>query len=107
LDVSMPKGDRAVLGEDLEVQATIQLGHLTDAEVTVDLCHGIMAQDSEKMLRRELTAMIPTGKSSDGDWTFRGTIPCEETGVYGYKIRVLPFHPYLFNPLSMGLVAWG
>jgi len=107
LDVSMPRGDRAVLGEDLEVQATIRLGRLTDAEVTVDLCHGILAQDPEKMVNRDLTAMVPTGNISAGVWTFRGTIPCEETGIYGYKIRVLPFHPYLFNPLSMGLVAWG
>ena len=51
--------------------------------------------------------MVCAGKSSDGVWQFTGTIPCDETGVYGYNIRVLPFHPYLFNPLSMSLVTWG
>lgn len=106
LDVSMPKGDRGALGDELEVTASVRLGGLTDDEVTVDLCHGIVDQNSDKMISRDLTAMVSTGKVSDDIWSFKGTIPCDETGLYGYNVRVLPFHPYLFNPLSMGLIAW-
>ncbi|MGC8907242.1 MAG: alpha-glucan family phosphorylase [Desulfomonilaceae bacterium] len=107
LDVSAAKGDKVSLGEDLEVIATIKLGGLTADEVVVDLCHGLLAKDSERLLQRNVTAMSQSERVDDGIYRFRGTIPCEETGIYAYKIRVLPFHPYLFNPLSMNLVAWG
>ena len=106
LDVSMPKGDRGALGDELQVNALISLGGLTDDEVTVDLCHGTVQQETERIPNRDLTAMTGVEQVSPGVWRFQGTIPCDETGVYGYRIRVLPFHPYLFNPLSMGLVTW-
>jgi starch phosphorylase len=107
LDVALPQGDTVALGENLDVTATIQLGGIEDEEVVIDLCHGRVEDDSEVMLRRSVTTMVSDGRGSDGVWTFKGTVPCTETGIYGYTIRVLPFHPYLFNPLSMSLVAWG
>lgn len=107
LDITLPQGDTVALGEDLDVTATIQLGGIEDEEVVIDLCHGRVEDDSEVMLKRSVTTMVSDGKGPDGVWTFKGTVPCSETGIYGYTIRVLPFHPYLFNPLSMSLVAWG
>jgi len=107
LDVSLPLGDRVALGGDLNVTAAIKLGGLREDEVVVDLCYGSVARDLDKMLDRDVTTMSSTGTSSDGIHEFTGTIPCDETGVYAYSIRVLPFHPYLFNPLSMSLVTWG
>lgn len=107
LEVSLPKGDRVALGEDLDVTASIQLGGLSDDEVVVDLCHGIVGGDPEKMENRSITPMVSIGRMEDGVYRFKGIVPSEETGIYGYSIRVLPFHPYLFNLLSMSLVTWG
>lgn len=107
LDVSLPRGDRAALGEEIDVIATIELGGLGEQEVIVDLCHGALARDGERLLNRELTAMNVVEQVNPTTWRFKGTIPCEETGVYAYHVRVLPFHPYVFDPLSLGLVAWG
>ncbi len=107
LDVSLPQGDQITLGQDVEVFATIQLGALRTDEVVVDLCHGTVADDSEKIMNRKITVMQSDGKISEGVWRFKGTIHCDETGIYGYSIRILPFHPYLFNLYSMSLVTWG
>ncbi len=107
LDVSAPQGERVNLGGRLEVSATIQLGGLTPDEVVVDLCHGLMSDDSTKLTDREVTSITDTVRLEDGIWRFTGTIPCDDTGIYGYEIRVLPFHPYLFDMYSLGLVAWG
>ena len=75
----------------------------------MDLCHGTVGQDedSERLTHRNITAMASEEQLSDGVWRFKGTIHCEETGVFAYYLRVLPFHPYLFSPLSMNLVSWG
>lgn len=108
-EVSVPTGDRVSLGQSLEVTALIRLGKLRDEEVVVDLCHGILGEekDSERLLNRNITAMVSEKQVSAGLYRFKGQILCEETGVYAYNIRILPFHPYLFNPLAMNLVAWG
>lgn len=109
LEVSLPAGEQVSLGQTFEVTASIQLGILRDEEVIVDLCHGTVGQDenNERLTNRNITAMVSEEKIADGVWRFKGVIHCEETGVYAYYLRVLPFHPYLFNPLSMNLVAWG
>ncbi len=106
LDVTESRKDRLSLGEELNVKATIQLGGLEDHEVVVDLCHGLMATSTDRFIHRNVTAMTTSDRLNDDLWQFEGTIPCEETGVYGYTIRILPFHPYLFNQLSMNLVTW-
>lgn len=106
LDINLPNGDRVALGDDLEVFATVRLGDVGTQEVVVDLCHGQVEDGSEFMLNRGITTMTSSEKASDGTWVFRGTVPCRETGIYGYTVRILPFHPYLFNPLSMNLVTW-
>jgi starch phosphorylase len=107
IDVSESRSDRLSLGEELHVQASIDLGGLTDHEVIVDLCHGTIESESDKLINRSITTMTSKERVSEGVWRFEGSIRCDETGVYGYTIRVLPFHPYLFNPFSMNLVAWG
>ncbi len=109
LDVSLPKGDRISLGDTIEVRADINLGPIRNEEIVVDLCYGVVGSglQSEKMVSRNVTAMMTDGTGQDGVWRFKATVECEETGVYAYKVRVTPFHPYLFNPLSMGLVTWG
>ncbi len=106
LEVSLPRDDRVALGEDLDVAATIQLGQLGKDEVMVDICHGLVGSDGERLLNRDVTGMNFAEQVSEGIFRFTGTIPCDETGIYAYSIRILPFHPYLANPLSMSLVAW-
>lgn len=99
-------GDRLSLGEELKVTASIQLGAFDNQEIVVDLCHGTIQPDSDRIFDRSVAPMACTGPIGHGRWRFEGTIRCDETGVYGYTIRVLPFHPYLLNPLSMNLVIW-
>lgn len=105
-DVTEARSERLSLGEELLVTASIRLGGLDPEEVMVDLCHGRITAQSDKMINRRITSMTCAERLSDEIFRFEGRIPCDETGIYGYTIRVLPFHPFLFNPLSMNLVVW-
>ncbi len=105
LDVSTPQGEKVSLGQDLVVNALLDLGGLRPDEVVVDLCHGAIDVDGNNLTQREITTMNSAGEISQNVWRFTGKIPCDETGIYGYSIRVLPFHPYLFNLFSMSLVT--
>jgi starch phosphorylase len=106
-EVTVPDGDSISLGKDLRVSAIIRLGGLDPDETVVDLCHGNIENDSGRILDRSLTVMTNEGKVAEGVYRFTGVIPCEETGIFGYMIRVLPFHPYLSNLFSMNLITWG
>ena len=107
IDANSPQGERLSLGSSLKVNASVQLGELTDSEVVLDLWYGRIDRSTDRVTNRGLATMTSLGRQSDGLWAFEGTIESEETGIYGYRIRILPFHSYLFNPLSMGLVTWG
>ncbi|MEW6348759.1 MAG: alpha-glucan family phosphorylase [Thermodesulfobacteriota bacterium] len=107
VDVTAPQGDSLSLGSSLTVNALLQLGRLTPEEVVVSLWYGPVDPATEQVSNRHLAEMKSLGRRDDGLWAFEGQIACEETGIYAYRVRVLPFHSYLSNPLSMGLITWG
>jgi starch phosphorylase len=106
LDIQAPHGAQISLGQDLLVEADIHLGDLREEELVVDLCYGRIDPETDKVMTREVATMWPEPEASGGARKYAGTIPCKETGIYAYNLRILPFHPYLFNPLSMNLMLW-
>ncbi|MFH0823572.1 MAG: alpha-glucan family phosphorylase, partial [Pseudomonadota bacterium] len=106
-DVVESRIDQLSLGEKFTVSAYVRLGILGEEEVMVDICHGRIEADTERLTDRNVTPMSAKGGPVDGVQQFEGIIPCDETGVYGYRIRILPFHPFLINPMGMNLVTWG
>lgn len=106
LDIQAPQGGHVTLGSDMLVEANVNLGELREEEVVVDLCYGRIDPETEEVSHRDVTAMWAEACATDGARKYVGSIPCNETGIYSYNIRILPFHPYLFNPLSMNLTLW-
>ncbi len=91
-------------GEELEVVAKIRLGSLTPEDVTVEAYYGRLDQNGD-FSDREMLPLHPKG-SADGLYTFRGKIPCQKTGRFGYTVRITPSKEMLENRFAMGLVAW-
>jgi glycogen phosphorylase len=92
-------------GGTLKVEVTLQLGHLSPNDLSVDIYYGRVDSKADFLDRSTLTLR---DFSQKGDRTiFRGEIPCEDVGRFGFRIRVLPSHPLLSNPYSLGLILWG
>jgi starch phosphorylase len=91
-------------GEELEVVAKIKLGSLTPEDVTAEAYYGRLDQNGDFSDRE----MVPlhAESSADGLYTFRGQIPCQKTGRFGYTVRITPSKEMLENRFTMGLVAW-
>ena len=55
------------------------------------------------------TVSVGPAPSRNGDSThlFRGQIPCQQSGQFGFGVRVLPKHPNLPHSFEPGLVTWG
>ena len=92
-------------GESLKVEVQMELGRLSPQDLEVDIYYGLVDSKAE-FLDRE--TMLLRNFSQEGSRTiFRGEIPCRKVGRFGFKVRVLPSHPLLSNPYSLGLILWG
>jgi starch phosphorylase len=50
--------------------------------------------------------MTKTGTTSDGWLTYSGEVAPDLTGKFGFTVRILPHHPLLLDPHSLGLIHW-
>jgi len=91
-------------GKELEVVARIALGSLKPEDVTVEAYYGRLDQNGDFAERD--TVPLQAEDSADGLCKFRGQIPCQKTGRFGYTVRIMPSKEKLENPFAMGLVTW-
>ncbi len=93
------------LGETLVVEVDLRIPGLIPQDLSVDIYWGPVNSKAE-FLSRSLLPMKPLRQ--DGPLTtFQGEISCERVGRFGFRIRILPSHPLLGNPFSLGLILWG
>lgn len=95
------------VGNQMEVQARINLGGLNPLDVDVQLYHGVVDNLGE-IPRPAAVAMSHNGHPQAGaTWLYKGNIQCRASGQYGFAVRILPKHGDLANPFDSGLVTWG
>ena len=99
-------GDTMTVGNQMEVQARINLGSLAPQDVEVQLFHGLVDNLGE-IPQPATVAMSTNGDHNGGTWLFKGRIPLQRSGHFGYAVLVLPKHPDLSNLFEPGLVTWG
>ncbi|MEW6363262.1 MAG: alpha-glucan family phosphorylase [Acidobacteriota bacterium] len=93
------------VGEGYEVKAKIRLGSIAPAHVSVELYYG--ALDAQRQIVEPRGAPMRLDASLQGGLhRYVGVIPCDRSGLQGYTVRVIPFHPDTNNTMSMGLIAW-
>jgi starch phosphorylase len=94
------------VGDQLQVQAQIDLGGLSPTDVAVELYHGRLDANGLIVEGQAIPMLIAQSKGK-GKYVFAGAIPCETSGRHGYALRILPQHEDLGSPFEMGLVLWG
>ncbi|EPR34614.1 alpha-glucan phosphorylase [Alkalidesulfovibrio alkalitolerans DSM 16529] len=93
------------VGEPFLIEAEVWLAGLPVDDVRVELYAGPINQDGD-VDRRRTIAMSPDGETEDGWKIFKGELLPQEAGRFGFTIRILPFHPLLIDPRSLGLIRW-
>ena len=97
--------DTLKVGAAFPVAARVQLGSIEPSDVEVQVCYGLLDNQGEIISPKVLP--LESDGVSDSMVLFKGRVPCQASGQYGYTIRVLPKHANLANPFEPGLVAWG
>ncbi|HEX7975582.1 MAG TPA: alpha-glucan family phosphorylase, partial [Anaerolineales bacterium] len=106
LEVSSADTAQLPVGGSIQVQARIHLGELTPEDVQVELYLGRVDARGE-IVGAEVTPMHSAGLAEQGTALFEASAaPCRQSGLHGYTVRVLPYHPDMQTRFLPGLVIW-
>ncbi len=94
------------VGGEMRVRARIRLGPLAPEEVAVELYMGRINAAGE-IIGAVAVPMKKSDQSGDGLAVFETEgVPVRKSGLHGYTVRVLPFHPDEANIFLPGLITW-
>ena len=92
------------LGDTVTIRASVALGELTPADVTVQVVAGTV--DADDVLRDpEFHPMEAVEHDDDRGWVFETPLTLTRNGTLGYAVRALPHHEGLTSGAELGLVA--
>jgi len=96
--------DQAEVGAKLAVRAWVALGDLAASDVEVQVVHGRIGADDE--LTSTTVSPMGVGESYEGNrHRFDAVVPLEQSGAFGYTVRVVPRNEALASVAELGLVA--
>jgi glycogen phosphorylase len=98
--------DSLLVGEQIGARAYVWLGPLSPDDVTVELYQGRL--DARGEIRNGLpTELQVAGADEEGRYVYEAhSVACTTSGLHGYTVRVLPFHPDLGVSFLPGLITW-
>jgi len=93
-------------GDVRPVEADVALGVLHPEDVSVSMYSGPISGQWDITSPR-ISEMKVAGSVREGVYSFQGMLSGQDAGRHGFRIRVLPAHEDLINPLSLNCIAWG
>lgn len=100
-----PQVQKAMVGQEIEVEAKLHLGTIDPSNVRVEICHGPL-QNGGGLTEFDVVPMQPQKAAGDGDYAFKGRVVMNSGGNHGIGVRVIPTHPDLVNKHELGLIRW-
>ncbi|HQR26210.1 MAG TPA: alpha-glucan family phosphorylase [Nocardioides sp.] len=97
-------GDDPEVGATLSVHASVALGDLTPDDVDVQVVHGVTTSE-DVLVDSTTTSMTPSERGEDGRYRYEADVKIEQSGAFGYTVRVVPHNRALASDAELGLVA--
>lgn len=108
-DVRILKSSKEIqnteVGATQKVLAEVYLGKLTPEEALVQIYSGPLDADYN-ITESVITNMGNPVRLKNGSYKYSGQIPCVESGLFGYSIRIMPHHPDLIDSFGLDLMRW-
>jgi len=93
------------VGENMQVEALVELPGIEPAELQVQLYAGTVNATGQIEEPRTLV-MEHTKLIANDRHLFTGAIECRTSGRHGFAIRILPGSPDMATPFEPGLILW-
>ena len=90
---------------EVAIRIRAQLGNLSPADVKVEIYQGNV-DESGTIRNGQYVPMTFVRTTEDGTHEFEGVIRYVASGLQGYTLRILPYHPDMTYPYEPGLIRW-
>ncbi|MEE8484200.1 MAG: alpha-glucan family phosphorylase [Nitrospinota bacterium] len=106
LEVKEDDGISHKVGDQKEVEVLLELGNIEPKDIIVEFYYGYM-DGSHDLTDGKAATLKCEENIKGGMYKYKGNIPCENAGLHGYAIRILPYHKHLVRQYIPGLILWG
>ncbi len=93
------------VGEDMLVEAMVELPDIDPNEVKVELYSGPITATGQ-LGTAHTEPMMHVRHIANGRHLYTGKVDCRTSGRKGYAVRVVPGNPDLATPFEPGLIVW-
>jgi starch phosphorylase len=93
------------VGTALKVTAEINLGILKSEEVKVQIYVGSLDTD-RNVINNSCEEMKCIDTIGEGMYKYEGFIACDESGLFGYSVRIMPFHQDMADRFDLEMMRW-
>ncbi len=93
-------------GDTRSFQAEVVLGALRPEDVSVSLYAGPLGGPGE-IVSPVVSALKVERALQDGVYVYQGTLSGHAAGRHGFRVRILPAHEDLADPLALNCITWG
>jgi glycogen phosphorylase len=97
--------DTIHVDQPLSIQADVFLDGLRPEDVRVEIYAGPVNVDGN-FTHRSTAGMEMAETLDDGWFRYKGSFSPDAPGRFGFTVRMLPNHPLLLDPHSLGLIHW-
>ncbi|MBU8933073.1 MAG: alpha-glucan family phosphorylase [candidate division Zixibacteria bacterium] len=97
--------DDAVVGVALKIETEVCLGNLSPEDVQVQIYSGPTGVDGD-IVDPTIENLKHIKSSTAGCHTYESYLACDESGLFGYSIRVIPNHPDLVDNFGLQMMRW-
>lgn len=94
-----------LVGVALKIEAEVELGALNHEDVVVQVYSGPLDAD-RNITQGSVENLKPTGSGGQGVQCYEGYVACDESGLFGYSIRVMPCHEDLVDSFGLKKMRW-
>ncbi len=103
---ALPSGQEMQVGSRVHARARVALGELSPEDVLVELYVGRVNADGD-IAGADTAPLQLAGGDRAGYLYETNAAVCWKSGLHGYTVRAVPYHPDLATGFLPGLIAWG
>ncbi|MFA6571359.1 MAG: hypothetical protein WCT77_08995, partial [Bacteroidota bacterium] len=92
------------VGKSIKIHSQVSLGKLSPEDVVVQVYYGSVNHLGE--FQNTNFQNLNLIKSEGSVHFYDGEYICQDTGMQGFTVRIIPSHPFLVNLADMRLCKW-
>ncbi|MCG8532444.1 MAG: alpha-glucan family phosphorylase [Desulfovibrionales bacterium] len=94
------------VGQSIKIGVDVKMNGIHIDSLSTEAYFGQVQQNGE-FSSRKIQQLMPIGEQDHEGWQhFEGIVAPKKPGRFGYTIRIIPQHPLLIDPRSLGLIRW-